>query len=206
MPAALLAFPKLKEIERFGVDILKGILELVTDGEIIDAYEIEIHPTPDYPKSYPIVYETGGRIPMNIDWHVYPEGNCCLAVPIEEEIECRKGICLTRFIGTQVSGYFFNQTFRRRNGYFYRERSHGLLGSLEYYKELLVLKNLQYVYIALKIASGDQELKPTSKCFCGSDSKYHKCHQRAIRRLKSQTIDLVKYDLIRLKELLSKIK
>ena len=36
-----------------------------------DSYFVKIECTPEYPYSFPLVYETQGRLPHNIDWHVY---------------------------------------------------------------------------------------------------------------------------------------
>lgn len=181
---ALKHFPHL-HLRTLGEKIfLAGRIELFDEaGKFIDSYEIEIHPTDNYPDNFPKLYEVGGQIPRNIDWHVYSDGSCCLAVQIEEIIACRQRIGLTEFIRKYVCGFLFSQTFRKRNGYFYRERSHGFMGTLEYYKEVLGLQSISSVYDALQIATSKAEIKSNSKCFCGSNKKFQKCHRMKLREL-----------------------
>jgi hypothetical protein len=185
IPAVLKSFPKLQAKEISGKTIICGDIDLISDeGEKLDSYSIEIHPTEDYPGSYPLLFEVSGKIPRNIDWHVYSDGHWCLGVPIEEKIDCSYGINLIDFVKKQVLGFLYSQTFRRRNGYFYRERSHGIIGSFEFYIEYLSLHNVYEVYQALSIATNYAEMKSNAKCFCGSKRKFRKCHRRLLRKLR----------------------
>lgn len=195
VPEAIKHFKELSPIEKEGITILSGFIELVAeDREVLDRYEIEIHPKSDYPKCYPFVYEMGGRIPRNIDFHVYPAGHCCLAVPAQERIDCVNGITLTGFIQNQVLGFFFSQTFRSRNGYFYKERAHGIKGKLQFYSEYLGLSSDNNVLMAMRMIAMNQEQGGHSACLCGSKRKFQKCHRRIVRKLKKMAGDLVNAD------------
>lgn len=127
---ALLVFPSLSFMEKDGIPRVKGQIDLLSsDGAFIDQYDVEIVATERFPKTFPYVFETGGKIPTNYDWHVYEtDGHCCIKTNPEEMIICNRGITLVGFIEKEVKPYLFNQTFRRLNGYFYQERSHGLKG------------------------------------------------------------------------------
>ncbi len=207
IPATLGHFPELSTSVRNGTPILSGGLNLTAqDGEHIDRYEIEIHPSVNYPDSYPLVYETGGRIPRNIDWHVYADGHFCIAVPVQERLDCLNGINLRSFIEKQVIGFLFNQTFRRNNGYFHRERAHGLFGRLQFYNEHLGLHDLKATMTALQIIATDFEIGSHSKCFCGTAKKYKKCHRRLLRDLKRKAGSLVKNDYNEIKTIVASIK
>lgn len=177
--------------------VISGTIDLVgLDGILDDQYVIEIHWRESYPFQFPLVYETGGRIPKNIDWHIYPEGgNCCIKSRPDEKLICRKGISLDAFITHQVIPYFYNQTFRRQNGYFYKERKHGELGNLEFYFEKLRTNNIDFVELCLKQASDLKGYKSTKKCFCGSNKKYKKCHRRTVRQLSQLGRSYIKSDL-----------
>ena len=182
----LAKYPGLSRHSIDGVDIIKGTIDLIdTFGQHRDTYEIEIHPTSGYPFRFPLLWETGGRIPRNIDWHVFEsDGHCCIKVEPEEIIMCKKGISLIDFIDKEVIPYFFNQTFRRINGYFIKERSHGLLGVIEYYQQVLKEQNpFKMVQLLEFIQSGVEPFR-TSTCFCGSNLKYRKCHRDGFRLLK----------------------
>jgi hypothetical protein len=163
---------------------LDGSVPLIDEaGDIIDRYEISIVPSDDYPNSFPYVYETAGRLPNNIDWHVYPDGHFCIKAIPEEKLACINGISLISFIKDQVLPYLFNQNFREKFGYFLRERSHGTEGNLEFFKDTFktndLLKIRDYLIFILKRRKPNR----VELCFCGSGIKYRKCHRDAYQVL-----------------------
>lgn len=165
---------------------LEGTINLFDKNSVAyDAYSIRIECALNYPKSFPLVYETQGRLPHNIDWHVYSDGHFCLCTPIEEYIHCAKGVTLTTFIQNQVVPYLHNQSFREKEGYFLHERSHGLKGILESLYDILNTKDLIKIYSLLTYIYKSNPPSRTSKCFCGSGKKYRHCHREAYHSIKS---------------------
>ena len=77
-----------------GVPCVFGSIILTDENGNIEAtYQIEIKAVTNYPFSFPMLFETGGRIPRNVDWHVFEQsGNCCIASPPEEIIICNSGL------------------------------------------------------------------------------------------------------------------
>jgi hypothetical protein len=182
----LRAYPQLVlETPHGKTPFVHGVLQLKDQTEsVISEYSIRIEPGPNYPKRFPWVYETAGRIPANVDWHVFEDnGNCCIASLPEETLICKKGISLASFVGYQVIPYFFNQLYRELNGFFLKERSHGNLGHLEFFMEVFKTKDMGVVVKLLKEALSRREAKCNSRCACGSQRKYRKCHRRAVRRI-----------------------
>lgn len=178
-------YPGLSLIERVGKPIVAGeLLLLDNDGVLQDKYAIEIQSVPDYPLKFPLVFETGGRIPRNIDWHTFEtDGHCCLKNQPEEILICRRGIDLESFIEKEVKPYFFNQAYRERYGYYLQERSHGLLGQLEFFFDLFRTKNLLELYRLMMFVRRGAEPSRSEKCFCGSGEKYRRCHREAYRTM-----------------------
>lgn len=178
-------YPKLHLKEQPGPIILAGEVDLITpEDEILDTYQLEIHQSDEYPFSFPWVYETGGKIPINIDWHIYEDtGRCCIKVPPEEEVICKKGLSLADFIKLELLPYLFNQTFRRDNGYFINERGHGVLGLLEYYGEKLGTTNVAEIIRLLYYIYKNPEPNRVAECFCGKKQKYRRCHRDAYQLL-----------------------
>ncbi|RKS03588.1 SEC-C domain-containing protein [Flavobacterium sp. 102] len=177
-------FSKLTLLFDNNIPFLRGMFDLIgQDGSLEDSYEIEIRAGINYPNEFPELFEIGGKIPKNIDWHIYAEGNCCICSPPEEKIICYDGIDLIKFIKSQVQPYLFNQTFRRKNGYFLKERSHGALGWIEFFYEILKTKNISNIIMALNMVMSKQEPDRTALCFCGSKKKYRHCHRDAFREL-----------------------
>lgn len=200
-------FPKLLSTVSSGIKILKGEVDLIDEfGNLRDTYEIEIHPVSKFPERFPYVFETGGRLPHNADWHVFEsDGHCCIKVEPEEILICKRGITLLSFIEKQVLPYFFNQTFRRLNGYFITERSHGLIGIIEYYQEIFDQKNILKLIKLMEFVLNNEEPNRVSMCFCGAKNKFRKCHRDTFRMLHEIGIPNVKIHLILIKELLKKV-
>ncbi len=200
-----------------GLKIVKNELEVFLSGEIdiydedncfLDSYKVEIYPSANYPFKFPIVFEVASKIPKNVDWHIYEDkGNCCIKVMPEETIICSDGITLKQFIEQQLKPYLFNQTFRRENGYFINERSHGIKGSIEYFGDVLATSDIKKIEYLLGYILFKDEPNRVANCFCGSGKKYRKCHRESYKLFsKIERDDLLSYlyaisEYIRLKKL-----
>lgn len=163
---------------------LLGQFELIDcDGIKQDSYDIEIVPTSEFPFEFPLVFEKSGKIPVNIDWHTYADGHFCIKTIPEEKITCKHGITLKYFFKSEIKPYLFNQTFRRLNGYFLNERSHGIIGEIEFYQTLFKESNLPKIIDMMLFVLAEKEPSRTEKCFCGKKSKYRKCHRESFQKL-----------------------
>lgn len=164
--------------------IIGKIHLLGNENKISDSYVIKIVWSQGYPYRFPLVYEIGGRIPVNIEWHIFEtDSHCCIKAFPEEIMLCRKGINLEWFIRSQLIPYLFNQSFRQENGYYYHERSHGVKGTIESFADIFRTTNVSIILKLLSFLKEKREHKSTAKCVCGSNSKYKKCHRRAFRKL-----------------------
>ena len=182
-------FPELRYLETdIGMPYLAGDIVLRGDsGEYIDSYAVKIEPTEGYPFRFPRVIETGGRLPVNIDWHVYPDGYCCLMSPPEQILKCKNGVALLGFIENHVKPYFFAQKHRELYGFYLKERSHGDDGIIEFFEDIFRTKDLFVIARGLMFIKNRQEPSRTGKCFCGGSQKYRKCHRDAFRTLSAFT-------------------
>lgn len=151
----------------------------------IDIYSIKIEPPLDYPNRFPFVFEQGGRLPRNIDWHVFPDGHCCLKSMPEETLICKQGINLSSFITEQIIPFFFNQKHKELNGFFLQERSHGMQGNIKFFfEDIFKTKNLKVIAGSLLFIARKQKPNRVDKCFCGSNLKYRKCCRIAYQKLR----------------------
>lgn len=192
--------------EKNGTLIISGVIQLEDEkGSFIDSYEIKIVPTADFPYRFPHVFEIGGRIPLNIEWHVYPEdGHCCISSFPEEILICKNGISLNSYIENHVKPYFFNQKHRELNGFFLKERPHGIEGNVQYFIETFKTKDLATIIKGLIFLTHRTEPNRVNLCFCGSGLKYRKCHRETYRVLSAFNdnelnlfIDMIKrFDLL----------
>jgi hypothetical protein len=181
-------FPKFEAASRDdGVVFLRGELDIVDrDGKFWESYQIEIHPTDEYPSRFPLVYETSGKLPPIGDWHINEDTKtCCITVLPEEILICKGGITLSQFLRNNVTPYFFNQTFRRVEGYYCNgEYAHGIYGVFQYYDNILSSGNdlRKAIKLMIQIASGQRPGR-THNCLCGSKVKFRKCHREAFDKL-----------------------
>lgn len=201
-------YEKLRLAEKNGKVIISGELDLVDEQENChDTYSIEIHPVCNYPDRFPLVFEVGGRIPRNIDWHVFEsDGHCCIRTLPEEVIACRNGMNLISFVRNEVKPYFYSQTFRRLNGYFLTERAHGFIGDIDFFSEILetndIRKMTQWLYFILQRKEPNRVAK---KCFCGKNVMYRHCHRNAYRKLAAFSDKELEYFVARLHEISMKL-
>ncbi|MEM0577797.1 hypothetical protein [Flavobacterium polysaccharolyticum] len=185
-----------------GIPCVFGSFNLTDQyGAIEDSYQIEIKCVPNYPNSFPLVFETGGRIPKNVDWHIFEAtGNCCIASPPEEIIICNSGITLLSFIDNQVKNYFYSQIYRNQNGYFLKERSHGNKGWIEFFEETFMTDNIFNIEFGLIQIIEGKKIDRVSICFCGSGKKYRKCHKKSYDILSKLSLDNINFFLHALRE------
>ena len=166
-------FPTLHIIFENDVMFIRGALHLT---EINDFYSIEIELSHSYPDKLPFVRETGGRIPHIGERHIFMNGNCCLFVEEETWRYYPKGMSLVEFIQKIVMGYFMNQSYFEHTGkWLWGDRSHGISGILEFYKEELKTNDLKLIYAFIEYLA-KETLKKHRICYCGSNKKLQDCH------------------------------
>lgn len=196
IPAALAKYRTLATSVKEGEQVVEGVL-IIKDstGKEWDRYQVEIHPSEQYPFRFPLLFETGNRIPKIIDWHVYfDSGSCCVDIQPSEILHCKNGLRLSDYIERFAIPFFANTTHRIREGYYkYGEYSHGAVGLLEYYMPLLnSTKPVQCLNLLKKFITGAAKSKSIfHPCFCGSGKKMANCHRQAVEQLKMIGLDEV---------------
>jgi hypothetical protein len=186
IPAVLEKFPKLSKTEHQGEVAVAGEIDIVDkDGKYWETYQIEIRSTDLFPKRFPNLFETGGKIPKIADWHIYEDTfSCCVKILPEEILRCHQGITLVEYVTDEVLPYLFNQTHRRVEGFYVNgEYGHGGLGFYEYYSSELRTDNLEQIAKLLYNIATISKPGRTSKCFCGSGKKYRYCHRENYEKL-----------------------
>jgi len=156
-----------------------------TPNGVFDSYQIKAGVTAGFPEEEPVVFEEGDRIPRTADRHVFPkDGNCCLGV-WEEWLLTATDHRFATFLTGPMHDYFVSQTYFETHGVWpFGERSHGKLGVLEAYGELLgVAQNEKTISEYLKLLSR-QTIKGHALCPCGSGLRLRKCHGEDLDNLR----------------------
>lgn len=181
-------FPFLQLVARSGMSVLMGDFVITVDGAVFDTYEIELVIPECGPRcGIPAVRETGGRIPREVNRHVYPQsGFACLLVPDEYWFRYPEGLDLVEFLRGPVRSYFISQTsFESGMGWPFSDRSHGSAGIVEFYSEVLGTSDKVVVRRYLdELVS--QTLKPRRLCPCGSGYRIRDCHMSLVESLRSK--------------------
>lgn len=139
---------------------------------IYDQYDIKIFIPEDFPNEPPRTFECSGKIPSN--FHTNPDGTLCLGSPLEVRMKFKNNLLI--YVQDLVVPFLYSYSHYQKYGKLpYGELSHGALGILESYKEMLRVTNnnvvLKFLYI---LATG--KYRGHHVCPCGSAMKIRKCH------------------------------
>lgn len=157
-------------------------------GEELDRYSISILLLNSYPKDLPIVYEVGGRLPHNADFHINPNGSACVLIP-EDRWRCfPEHAPFLQYLDIPLYNFFLSQTYYAEYGQWpFGQWSHGSQGVSEYYRHLIGSENDQTLHRFLHILKKNN-LKKHYDCPCGSGLLIKKCCLIKIRDLRSKIL------------------
>jgi hypothetical protein len=166
--------------------VVRGTLPIIDAGTELDRYSVEIVLLADYPTALPLVWETDGKIPRNVDHHVSESGQACLFIPDERWKIYPPGTTFLQFLNGPVRNFFLGQSVFRRTGEWpFGQRRHRSAGILEYYGELLRTDDETVILCYLECLS-----RPTLKghwpCPCKSGKRVRDCHRHQIKDLREK--------------------
>ncbi|MDD9921474.1 MAG: hypothetical protein OXQ92_04205 [Boseongicola sp.] len=154
----------------------------------LDQFEVRIVIPIGFPAIEPLVFETGGRIERELDYHVKPNGSCCYSVWPAWLADAKD-----QSISEVVSGPimdFFRWQYVRLNGIdaatAIGERQHYISGLLDAYAEVLDCSPTQKsVSSHLKVLRR-KWLRSRWRCPCGSRKKIGVCCETNLRKIKGR--------------------
>lgn len=167
--------------------LLEGRFVVSGPSGPFDFYEVRVGVGPEYLSHEPFVFETGGRIPKDIDRHIFPRhGDYCLGV-WEEWLLTSPDHHFRTFLTGPMHDYFLSQSHFEATGEWpFGERSHGKQGILESYADVLQLPcNEGLVANYLNVLSRNH-LKGHVTCPCGSRQKLRNCHRAELEYLRER--------------------
>jgi hypothetical protein len=75
-----------------------------------DRYVLDIALPVNYPHGMPSVWETGGRIPREIDRHIFGDGSLCLGAPLALWIQLKGEYCIERVIDGPLRSFLIGNS------------------------------------------------------------------------------------------------
>lgn len=156
------------------------------DDVEIDSYQVSIELPDDYPESLPIVRETGGRIPWQVDFHVEPNGRACVILPDDRWRSFPVGARFSAYLAGPLHNFFLSQTAHAETGQWpFGEWGHGKEGIFQHYRDLLGTRDDATVRRFLLVLA-KLDLNRGQDCPCGSGKKVKRCCAIRIADLRSK--------------------
>lgn len=197
---AQVIFPKLKGHwdHESSCWVIKGELDVFdNNGVYWDSFKIALVVPEGYPYCVPVVIELSKKIPRQIDWHISPEGVCCVGMDHRLLWQAKRGIDLAGFIQNEVYPYFANQLYKLATGkYASGEYEHDFAGVRQFYTEDLELIDINLVIRILKGILRNEIPGRNDPCFC-EKQKYKRCavHYQRVNFLASIERERLEKDL-----------
>ncbi len=160
--------------------------------KVTDAYQWRIE-LPQYPERLPRVFETGGRIPRNMDEHTFSDGMLCLGSELRLRLAIGPRFNLLTFAERCVVPYLYAVSRRVSEGRFVLgELAHGTQGLFVDYQDIFAVTTDRAVIDVLRALC----TKPTSAdrhpCPCGCGKRLaqcgYSCRVAELRRLAPRSV------------------
>ena len=147
--------------------------------EVKERYDLRIE-VGSYPEELPKVFETGGRIPHNVDDHVFESsGRLCLGSELRLRQILGPKLNLVTFADKCIVPFLYGATRRKSEGRFVLgELQHGNAGLYEDYQAIMGLKTDAAVRAALRILATKPSAADRHPCPCGCGKRVVQCDFR----------------------------
>ncbi len=163
-----------------------------------DRYYIDLH-LPEKIYHFPKVFETDERIPRKFDRHVNNDNSLCFTTQAKAQIYLKsKPPKLSSFIGEVVVPYLNHNSYYEIHKEYKEEFSHGIMGIIEGYFDILKIKDLKRITQLLIDRVNGKKLRLFYTCYCG-ENNFKKCnggaHVRAYRDFRLIEKETLIFDL-----------
>lgn len=172
---------------------LQGEFAFAADHEngppIEDAYELTITVSEWYPDDLPVIEETGGRIPRDLDRHVSSGGALCLGSPLRLHEIALSTPEITNYAKRALVPYLYAISYWEDTGerFPFGELEHGASGVLNDFGEVLGLDDPKRVGNALRLLATKRRKANKQPCPCGCGDRLGVCRfNETIRELRDR--------------------
>lgn len=154
------------------------------DVRMTGKFNLEIVVPGDFPLAFPTVKELSNCIDENYP-HRYKNGQLCLASDLELKMFFSQDTDICSFIEKYVIPYLYTYRFYEEYGvYPYGERSHGIMGDLEYLKDLFEVDDWGQVLSIMSFVA-QSPYRGHLLCPCGSGKRIRNCHSEILKKVMS---------------------
>lgn len=183
--------------------IISGELDICDESGIYwDTFNIGIFVPLAYPYAVPVTAERSKIIPREIDWHISPEGLCCLDIPHNLTVAARRGLHLGEYLEDKIYPFFANQLHKIHKGvYAGEEYEHHFAGIVQFYAQTLQIKSNDMAIRFLELIVGKHAIGRNDPCPCGSNKKVKHCHLETINILRDLGTNDIMDDLKNFRDL-----
>ena len=159
--------------------------DFISQGPIAQ-YEIKIRFPMKFPQMEPVVCETGKTIPHDPDYHINPDGTCCIVIWEIWKLST-KNVSIQTYFDGPLKNFFFGQYTKKNTGEWpFGEEKHGKAGIINAFaKRLLCNSNEKEVLNHLQFLLTDK-FKTKLACPCGSRKISKECCVERLARLKKE--------------------
>jgi hypothetical protein len=180
-------YPDLNVVVKGSYLLVLGTFPVSVDGKIVGRYLIRVEFPPDFPKSFPQLYEESGKIPKIRDRHFDGEtGRACMFVHEEWGWLREKYPTIVDFLSGAVNDFLVWQVLFDYHGKdILGARNHGLDGRIDFYKEIFKTDDMQIVIKGIDYLA-HEKIKGHWLCYCGSNKKLRNCHFKDIVYLRER--------------------
>ena len=175
--------PRLKAYVKHNCVVVEGIFDVQTRATenrsvgILDSFEIQLKIPHNFPEGEPLLFETGGRIPKEIDRHVNvaKDGSCCFEVWASWLARNENPSPMDLLYGP-IHDYFFSQYyFKRFKEWPFGDYDHYKLGILQSFSDTLKCPVDEVKIERLLILFSEPGPKGNMLCPCDSNKTIAYC-------------------------------
>lgn len=165
--------------------VLAGTLQCRAVGkggvELDETYSVEIRISRRFPDVVPVVFETGGRIPMS--FHRNPDESLCLGAPTALRLALSQSPTIGGFIDTVVMPYLYGHAYHTRFGVMpYGELLHGRAGLEQHFRTYFRVPAATNIAALLVLVGLRRRVANKRPCPCGSGRRLGRCHHSEVNR------------------------
>lgn len=166
------------------------------NGDEITRFAIRIEIPATFPTELPKVFDAADRIPRSGEWHMFPNGRCCIGVPGAIVDRLGRSFKISSFINSVMKEYFIGVALKEQGqDWPFGEMKHNEEGLLEYWQQKFCVASPVAAFRLLVEAAKSRPSKQNSKCACGSGKRARQCHGPKINQFQEKYgLELLAFD------------